>query len=413
MVMRKITLLFIFGFPACISANSSMNEFLLSAQTDVNEPTPSDSNGAGMSVASTWLEEAQFRFNTTEGNDFDAKERAQSYEIRVKPKAWGQREIEESILDLRLNQQNNNYNLALNAALKKRYLILLAYLKQYNITQYLFNLADLSTQEVGLIRSDGLTNQFNPENLFDSMEMSEQSKGLAALNLVRLNALQTQIGMPLDTADSVLHTSAVANIVDFVNMSDQIITLTNTLQPAPEVQDKRLALEMVQAKSKLIKAERQFGVNLLSFTYKESRNDNMNFQVGVNLPLGTHFSRAESQYKVSKAQTHLENHIVIIKQSLISLEKEIAWLKGEVKLADMQILRVQKYLATEPVKVHALLTVNLSKELIEHKRKRNDIHLKALELYLDSLALSGLLIQHPLRNWMQKGTPELVSGERG
>jgi len=411
--MRKITLLFIFGFPACISANSSMSEFLLSAQADVNELGSSGANGAGMSVASSWLEEAQFRFNATEGNDFDAKERSQSYEIRVKPKAWGQREIEESILDLRSNQQNNNYNLALNAALKKRYLVLLAYLEQRNITQYLFNLANLSAQEVGLIRSDGLTDRFNPEKLFDAVEMSEQSRGLAALNLVRLNTLQTQIGLPLDTADSVQHTSAMVNIVDFVNMSDQVIALNNTLQFAPDVQDKRLALEMVQAKSKLVKAEHQFGVNLLSFTYKESRNDNMDFQVGINLPLGTHFSKAESQYKVSKAQTYLENHIVMIKQSLMSLEKEIAWLRGEVKLADMQILRVQKYLATETVNMHALLVVSLRKELIEHKKKRHDIQLKALERYLDSLALSGVLIQQPLRNWMQKGTPELVSGERG
>jgi hypothetical protein len=137
--MKKFIFLLIFGVPCCISANSSVNAFLLAAQAEVNELSESSSTGTHMSMAGSWLDEAQFRFNASEGNKFDTKEREQSYEIRVRPKAWGQHEVEESILDLRSEQQNYSYNFALNAALKKRYLVLLAYLEQHNITQYLFN----------------------------------------------------------------------------------------------------------------------------------------------------------------------------------------------------------------------------------------------------------------------------------
>lgn len=408
--MKNFVFLLIFGFPYCISANSSVNASLLAAQAELNV---SSSTGTRMSMAGSWLDEAQFRFNASEGNKFDTKERGQSYEIRVRPKAWGQHEVEESILDLRSEQQNYSYNFALNAALKKRYLVLLAYLEQHNITQYLFNLLALSTQEAEFIRSEVMTDRFSAEKFFDAVEMTEQSEGLAILNLARLNALQTQIGVPLDTADSVLHTFTVESMLDPTDYTDKFVDMNNALQSAPAVLNEHLALEMAKAKGELIKTERQLGVNLLSFGYKDRAigGDNMTFQVGINIPLGRHFSSAESQYELYEAQTHLNDRITAIAQSLTNIQKEISWLMEEIKLADLQVHRVQKHLEKEYVKANPLQTIQLRKELIEYRKKRNDIKIKALSLYVSSLTLSGFLIREPLRNWIQSGTPELVSGK--
>jgi len=410
MIVKLVAILFMSTLSFCASSNNAMNQFLLAAQTGLNEPT--EASDTRMNVVSSFIEEAQFRFNAIEGNEFDANALEQSYEIRVKPKAWGQSEIEENILDLRSNQQNNHYNVALNTALKNRYLILLSYLEQHNTTQYFFKLANLATQEIRLIRREVMGEQFNTEKLLGAVEMFEQSKALTTLNLARLNSLQSQIAMPLDSAESVLDHSAVADMVDFAYITDTLSSMNNAIPSTPDALGENLAVEMAQAKSELIKAKHQLGVNLLSFAYKDSHNDSMAFQLGINIPLGTHFNKAESQYELYAAKNQLGERVAKMTLSLTRIQKEIAWLAGEIKLADTQIQRVQKYIEKEYIKTHPLLTITLRKELIEHQKKRTDIQIKALKLYVDALAISGHLIQEPLRNWIQSGAPELMQGGR-
>jgi len=254
--------------------------------------------------------------------------------------------------------------------------------------------------------------QFNTEKLLGAVEMFEQSKALTILNLTRLNALQSQIAMPLDSADSVLDHSAVADMVDFAYITDKLSSMNNAIPSITDVLGEHLAVEMAQAKSELLKTEHQLGVNLVSFAYKDSHNDSMAFQLGINIPLGTHFNKAESQYELYKAKNQLGERVAKMTLSLTRIQKEIAWLAGEIKLADTQIQRVQKYIEKEYIKTHPLLTITLRKELIEHQKKRADVQLKALKLYVDALAISGLLIQEPLRNWIQSGAPELATGGR-
>ncbi|SHE23402.1 hypothetical protein [methanotrophic endosymbiont of Bathymodiolus puteoserpentis (Logatchev)] len=202
-------------------------------------------------------------------------------------------------------------------------------------------------------------------------------------------------------------------MLDPTDYTDKFVDMNNALQSAPAVLNEHLALEMAKAKGELIKTEGQLGVNLLSFGYKDRAigGDNMTFQVGINIPLGRHFSSAESQYELYEAQTHLNDRITAIAQSLTNIQKEISWLMEEIKLADLQVHRVQKHLEKEYVKANPLQTIQLRKELIEYRKKRNDIKIKALSLYVSSLTLSGFLIREPLRNWIQSGTPELVSGK--
>lgn len=58
------------------------------------------------------------------------------------------------------------------------------------------------------------------------------------------------------------------------------------------------------------------GVNLLRFTYKDNQNDEMAFQFGINIPLGTQFNKAESQCQLQKAQAQLDHSIVNVHNSL-------------------------------------------------------------------------------------------------
>ncbi|WP_428356824.1 hypothetical protein [Methyloprofundus sp.] len=299
----------------------------------------------------------------------------------------------------------------LDSALQKRYVILLKYQEQLSTTQYLFKLSELLAQEISLIQRQVMTDKFNAEKLLDAEGMLVQSSGLAVLNLARLNEIQTLLGLPLDSAETVLDSSGGNWLISFEAITGRLADMTEVSQTAPKITDQRLKVEMTQAKNELIKTEQQIGVNLLRFTYKDNKNDETAFQFGINIPLGTQFNRAESQYQLQKAQAQLDHSIVKVQQSLDEIKKEISWLAGEKKLANLQIQRVQKHLKNEALKATPSLLINLRKQLVEQHKKSTEIKQKALRQYISYLSLSGQLTEQPLRNWIHTGEPELVPGK--
>jgi hypothetical protein len=403
-------MVFLIGNSIPVSANTQINDYLLAAQTEINNVGLSRSTAPDMNGVGSWVEAAQFRFNTTNpAKDFDIKDNSQSYEIRIKPKAWGQREVENSILKLRLKHQDHTYNHLLNLALKKRYLRVLEYLEQMNRAQYFVKLSELLKQEISLIRSQVLSDRFNAEKLLGSEEALQQTKGMIKLSLKRLNSIQSQLGIPLDNADSLRTTPGGEWVIKVPEINKITIITSEEDQVSSGILDARLRLQISKSENHLLQAKQQIGINLLKFEFSDSQKDDMAFQLGINIPLGSNFSRSESQYKLRDAQLQLINSMASLKQMQVEIKTEIAWLSDELGEAHTQSERIQQNMQKEYAKTNPFLMINLRKELIRYKKKTTDINQKVLNLYVSYLALSGQLTQLPLRNWIKHGTPELLN----
>jgi hypothetical protein len=410
--MKQIILtgLLLTGLVSDAYAHNPYHDYLLAAQTDVNPDLMKNASIPEMNVIGSWVDDAQFRFNTgTPTNNIDIKKNALTYEIRLKPKAWGQREIEKNIIKLHLDQQQVAYNQQLNLALKNRYLRLLDYFAQRNRLIYLLETSELLRQETELLQSQIASDDFNPAKLLDTEELFQQTQSMIKVHLKRLNTIQSELGLPFDDRDSILHRkSALDWYIDVFEINKLLATDKMEDSFSPEVLNARFDLELSQSEHELEKAKQQWGVNFLKFEYGDRSNDELAFQLGINIPLGTSFREIENKYKSQDAQLQLNSKIVDIKQSLAEIRREIAWLSENGELIQNQITRRQKYLEKNYVKTNPFLWVDLRKALIEQGRKRAKNNEKALSLYVRHLALSGLLSQHPLRNWMHKEIPILI-----
>ena len=310
-----------------------------------------------------------------------------------------------------MNQQDIAYNQLLNSALKKRYLRLLDYFEQRNRLRNLLEISELLTQETGLIQSQITSAQFNPEKLLDTEDALKQNHGMVKLYLIRLNGIQSELGLSLDTIDSLQTSSDIDWVVNVSEIHNITSSNSEENQFSPDVLNAQLKLQLSQSENQLIKAKQNLGINLLKFEYGDRQNDELAFQVGINIPLGTSFNDTEKQYNLHTAQSQLNTSIAKTKQSLAEISREIAWLSEEWELRHNQIERGQKHLQKDYAKTNPFLMINLRKSIIDNKQKRADINQKALVLYISYLALSGQLAQQPLRNWIQQEAPLLSLGK--
>ena len=410
MKSKLFVLLLLVGNSFSAYALNSFNNYLLAAKKDVYDIEFGNSTPSEMNLVGAWFEEAQFRINTTTPTDnVDIKKNYLSYEVRVKPKAWGQKNVEENIIRLRKKQFDNNSQKILGYALQNRYLRLLDYFDKQNTNKYLLKLLDVLNQEKKIIKSQVRSVKFNPKKLLDIEDTLKQVQDKIKINQTRFNMIQIQLGLPLDNMKSLKVDSDIFQVVSLPEIKATILTSKEEGQLSPEVSNIELQLQLSQSQSKLIKTKQQLGVNMLKFEYGDQKQDEMSFEIGVNIPLGTSFRDTENQYKLHETKLELNADLSKIKQSLSEISNEITWLSEEFDLQNNQIKRVQKYLWKEYVKTKPLLIIALHKKLVEYKQKKVVVNQKALALYVRHMTLSGKITQYPLRNWIQVGTPELSS----
>lgn len=404
---KRWVILLMAGNSFLVHANNPFNDYLLAAQTDVYNIELGNTSIPEMNIAGSWFEDAQFRVNsTTPTNNVDIKKNYLSYEVRVKPKAWGQRGVEEDIIMLRKKQYENSSQQLLSFALQDRYLKLLDYVDKQSANKYLLELSDALMQEKKLIKSQVRSAQFNPKKLLGIDDQLKQTQDRVKLNLTQLKIIQTQLGLSLDSAQ---FNSDLTWVVSVPEMQSNTSVGHDENQSSLAVLNARLQFQLSQSQSQLIKTKQQLGVNLLKFEYGDQEHDEMAFQIGVNIPLGTRFSEMENQYKLHVAKAELNTSLLKMKQSLNEMSKEITWLSGEFSAKKNQIERARRYMQKDYVKTDSLLMIDLYKKVINYKQKKETINQRILSLYIRYLALSGKLTQQPLRNWIQKGTPELLS----
>lgn len=393
-----------------VAATPALDKFLLAAQSDINILNDPDATAA-LEGVSEWIESSEVRVRSKINEEFNDRSRSESYAVRVKPKAWGQRDAEQAVLALRTNQQHVNNEQLLNAALNRRYLILLELIAQQNHTRLLFLSTTLFEKEVNINRAQVNSKEFDAEKLLDSEVALEQGSAAAQFNLKRLNALQTQLNLPLDTKESLIEPENM----DWLIMLPEIQALmSNGLeeQSTLATRESQLKLSIAQAELQQLKTTQQLGIDLLGFEYQDSKLDSvdfMTFMVGINLPLGSeNYKTTAKRRDVSEINQELGNTLYAAKQNLNDKSIKINWLIDEWHFTQTQIKQISARLQKAYAKTNPLLSVALQKEQLKQLKDLTNIHQQALSVYINYLTVSGQLIQQPLRNWITKGTPVLT-----
>jgi hypothetical protein len=389
------------------AATPALDNFLLAALTDVDElndlKTPLTLEGLSL-----WIEEAQVRVRTRSAQDFDySNNTKESYGLRIKPKAWGQREAEQHILSLRSKQQDVKQQQALNKAFTQRYLILLELIAQQNQTRQLLLSETLLEKEVRLNRLLFSSEEVSAEKLLDAEVALEQAKAMAKLSLRRLNTLQATLQFSEDSRESLINPDNLAWLITLPELQSELSKKVND-QTAPAIQQAQLQLELAQAERQQAKSMQQLGINLIDLQFQDAKQDNMAFMVGINIPLGSEtFKTTVKQYDVADSTIELMTKTNAATQTLTEQLQKINWLLDEWNLAQTQYKQIVTRLQKDYTKNNPALTLTLKKILFKHSKELSTLHQQALTLYINYLALSGQLAQQPLRNWISKGNPEL------
>jgi hypothetical protein len=396
----------------------AINNFLLAAQADLDDTNAERKKIPELNGLSAWVEEAQFRFNNADQSEDPLLNKgisnisSQSYGLRVKPKAWGQRAAEQKILQLHSHQEDAHYNESLNAELSQRYARILELISQQNQTQFLLESEELLGKQVQMNRNLVNSTDFNEENLLDVEIASEQTQDLLALNLHRLNDLQSQLNIPKDDHESLAKSDGLWTWLIDVSHMAKIMAHPIEPQQVPEVIKSRLDLEQAKAENQHKKSTQQLGINLLRFQVDESddlkKELKLSFMVGVNIPLGSeNFQSTETRHDMYDAHFKLHDSVYTTTHGLDEKRAKMKWLLEEWQVTQKQINKLKARMQKDYAKINPQLGLALQ---IEHAKKLKellDIHQEALTLYVGYLTISGQLTGHPLRNWLHTEIPEL------
>jgi hypothetical protein len=388
-------------------ATPPLDNFLLAALTDVDElnglKTPLTLEGLN-----AWIEDAQVRIRTRSQNDVDYLNNSEeSYALRIKPKAWGQREAEQKILDLRFQQQEASQQQALNKAFIQRYLILLDLLSQQHQTRHYVLAESLLKKEVQVNRLLFSSEEVSAEKLIDAEVALDEAKEMAKLSLRRLNALQSKLQFSLDTRESLLNSENLGWLITLPELQTMLSKKIKD-QSSPAVQQAQLELELAQAEQQHVQSMQQLGINLIDLQFQDSKQDNMAFMLGINIPLGSEsFKTIEKRYDVADRHRELLTKTDASTQTQTEQLQKIDWLLDEWNASQTQFKQTVIRLQKEAIKNNPALILMLEKIRLKQSKELSTLHQQALTLYINYLALSGQLVQQPLRNWIHTGNPEL------
>jgi hypothetical protein len=396
----------------------SVNNFLLAGQADLNDVNAERKRIPELNGVSSWIEEAQIRINAAdEGRDPTLSKgiediNSQSYGLRIKPKAWGQRDAEQKILHLRAKQEDVQYNEALNSELSRRYTLVLELISQQNQTRFLLESDNLLNKQVQLNRNLVNSTDFNEENLLDVEIAFEQTKDLLALNLNRLNDLQHKLNLPKDSLESLEKSDTQWDWLIDVPTMQKIMARAIEPQHVPDVIKSRLDLEQAKAENQHKKSTQQVGINLLRFQIDDTNDPKkelkLGFMVGVNIPLGAeNFQTTETRHDMYDARFKLHDSVYTVTQGLDEKRAKMKWLLDEWQVTQTHIDKITARSQKNYAKLNPQLALALHIEHVKKLKELLDINQEALTLYLSYLTIAGQLITPPLRNWLHTELLEL------
>jgi hypothetical protein len=413
------------GAMGAVAANErpmerSIERFIQSARTEVGASADAPSTAALRGVPA-WFEELQIRQKTNSGLNPYASAAAPAYELRLMPKAWGQRVAEQTALGWRAEQQAAQTQAALASALRRRYQAVLDWLSQQATTVGLLQSAQLLESEVKLNRSVVAARDFNIKRLLDAEVALARTQGQAEIALLRLNELRVQLELPAHTAQSLQAESATSAStaeagpawVTPQQVRWQVLQTVDT-QQMPAVQALRLQWARLAAEDEIAQSRQRLGVAALSverfngergFGASDKRTQ---FAVSLNIPLGGDGYKAiDTRLAARAAELAYQQRLIEDTHALAGLKTEALAAVQAWEVAQAGLQRQAARLGTAAPKTDPELALALRQEEARQQRDMATLEYKVRAVYVQYLFTTGVLAQAPLRNWIAQGMPLL------
>ena len=396
-------------FMQVVKAEDVINRFLI----DANKVFIEDTNPAleqEMNLWDSWVDDSEIRIKAGNLSSVDSftDENNQSYSFRVKLKNSKQRRAERDLLILESRKSDAKNNIIHLAELRKRYALILKILGQKQRIDTLSNQLKLAKLEVRTFKKLVTTSNFDPSRIQQSDLLVSRLTAQVSLNNKSLYRSLAVLGVPAENtqkAHQVLNRHQwLITINEMVNVVEDLVNLPFN---NPSLQQLSLATKISKKQSKLADAQLLTGVKLVEVEYDQD-NDLFGATVGVRIPLGKNsynslrrnngYKNAQRAWerKLSSLKSDLADKKILLHQyhDAYKLEKQ---LQASV---DRRLKRVMKTNRPE-------LILSLKKEYIKHQSREQEMYLKMVDVYLDLISISGHILKQPLRNWLQKGRPQI------
>jgi hypothetical protein len=413
---RHVVLATVLCCPLWAAANvaDALERFIQGARAEASATPAGASPATGWRSATSWLEELQLRQKTTGTLNPYATGAAPSYELKLTPKAWGQRTAEQEALNWRADLQAAQVQAGLADALRRRYQVALDTLAQHAAAHSLMQAAALQDSEVKLNKSQVAGRDFNLRRLLDAEVALSRTQGQLDAALLRLNELRQTLGLPATTRASLMVDGAGIDAITPTQMRAVMAQDINA-QQIPAVRVLRLQWARLNAEEAVAQARQRPSIAALSierFNGERSQGgasgSDKKTQIGisVNIPLGgDSFKTVDSRYATQAAQLAFEQRLADDSHALATLRTEADALVLAWDMAQQALQKNATRLANPAAKGDAELALLLRQEDARQARELWAVEQKIRAVYLHYLFASGLLAQAPWRNWLRPQTP--------
>lgn len=355
------------------------------------------------------LDELEFR---TEMNEFDF--RRQQYTVRISNHTLGQ-----------MKQQKKKYNTALQVAdaktqvqffdaLEDRYQLLIAakFAKEFQVfsKELIVILEDKKT----LIENElalGLEDDFS--NLIDIEEELQDQ----AISILDLKQLQSKTNFQIK---SWFQNESSINFSDFVSLKKVRSTIATvdeqTIASHPEIVEKNLRLQLAQTETQIERKEAQNYLKFLQVRFSDNPNDLIKerISVGAGFRIPT---KTAATLKIKEAEAEVFESNLDVQREKLDLKSQIKTIKTALnfQLERWDLLNIQHQNFNKKYNTEALVERGITDAMLLLKTKerilKKQFQLKKLELdiyenYLDLLAVSGKMMELPLRNFVSENFVE-------
>jgi hypothetical protein len=413
---RHATLATLLCWPLCAAANldNALERFIEGARSEVSVAPANAGPATGWRSAASWLEEMQLRQKTNSTINPYATGAAPSYELKLTPKAWGQRAAEQEVLNWRAELQAAQYQAGLADALRRRYQVVLDVLAQHAVAQGLLQTTSLLESDVKLNKSQVAGRDFNLRRLLDAEVALSRAQGQLDAALLRLNDLRKTLDLLAHSRTSVMAEDPRVGRISPPQMRAVMAQDVNA-QQIPAVHVLRLQWARLSAEEAVAQARQRPGITAVSverFSGERgfgSSDKKTQIAVSVNIPFGNDsFKTLDSRYATHVAQLAFEQRLADETHALAMLRAEADALVQAWDLAQQGLQKNATRLANPASKSDAELALLLRQEDARQARDLFNLEHKIRVVYLQYLFASGLLAQSPWRHWLRPHTPAMA-----
>jgi len=384
-------------------ADSYINNYLLESSHYIESLSPDSSSDLSLNMWDSWVDNSEIRLSD---NDLSSSKN-QSYSLRFRFKNSGQKTAEDELLGLssqRGHAERYQYHLIL---LRKIYLDIINVIEltqKRDLLQQQLNMAEI---EVNAYTSQVSTKVFNPARLQKVDIDRERLRSLLHINKQSLNRSLLKLNASVSEQKIA---QQFFNYQQWLISIDSIMAQLDTdirLQNHPALQKLKLETNIARKQVLREKARKSAAVNFFEVEYDADKSS-YGATIGIRIPIGNNsFDSVMKNNNYHQTQLNWDLKFQSIKESMTSshflLDEYYETYKQERALLGLFKKRLKRMRTSE----NPELILSLKKQIQQQLTMEHEIRVKILREYINLLFLSGNLAAPPLRNWIEKETPEI------